>query len=746
MRRKPGWRHSHFVRLVLSYSVLAVMLVGAAGGYLYNRANAAMTEEMGKDSQTTLGNIRDYLEQTLLRKYEDTFVTKAMTTVNPAGTDDLLVLLENDPAEYMYKIRSLIDDMGIIASANEGLAGISIYIKRANYVMNESYYYHEAASSPDAAFVLSLGDVAPYRWIKRTKGGTGEQVLTYVYTLPYKFLHQYTLGYLYIDIRLDYLERTIRQMTGSVQGTLLLFDKDGAPIFEQQQGNAKVMALVNGAIAGGGAELAVAKDAAGRNMVAYMPGDTSRNGWSYVLVKPMGSFFLTTDKFKRDIIRCCLLILLTGLLSAYAVSSRIYLPLKRLVLRIGEHYDHNGSLARGNGNEFNVIDSFLQYTDRKLIRLQDQVRSQNLLHLIHGNVGAIGDLAAVPVHFRYVPVHLRCADGAPDVLNELAAGLQPIVPFDSVGINSQEAALLFYPDPAEEGGDRAVFEQLLAHIGRCAATQRLSVGIGEAVASMEDIHHAYAHAVYACGYSFVYGYPAVIRYEDIRHRRPQHIAFPYETYFNGLLAGDRHLTEPLIDGFAAALADPTLLLESLEVNVMQFATSLSGFVIDRELQGLFPGASLFAEAKKPTLDETVQWMKESGERIASHCLSRASSGHQQLMLELKRYIDEHPEEDISLDWLADRAGLTPNYVSALLREALHLPVNEYVNKVRLEKAATLLLETAASVSEIAERTGYRYSQYFIRKFKAKYGVTPLQYRQAFAPYGSGSAESSGALS
>ncbi|WP_135553516.1 helix-turn-helix domain-containing protein [Paenibacillus cymbidii] len=746
MRRKPDWRHSHFVRLVLSYCLLAVLLVGAAGGYLYNRANAVMAEEMSKDSQTTLANIRDYLEQTLLRKYEDTFVTKAMTTVNPAGTDDLLVLLENDPANYMYKIRSLIDDMGIIASANEGLAGISIYIKRANYVMNESYYYHDAASSPDAAFVQTLGDVPPYRWIKRTKGGTGEQVLTYVYTLPYKFLHQYTLGYLYIDIRLDYLERTIRQMTGSVQGTLLLFDKDGTPIFEHQQGGASVMALVDGAIARGGSELGVAEDDAGRNMIAFMPADASRNGWSYVLVKPMSSFYLTTDKFKRDIIRCCLLIVLTGLLSAYVVSSRIYLPLKRLVLRIGEHYDNNGTLARGNGNEFNVIDSFLQYTDRKLIRLQDQVRGQNLLHLIHGNIGAIGDLAAVPVHVRYVPVHLRCADGAPEVLNDWVAALQPVVPFDSVGINSQEAALLFYPDPAEAGGDRAVFEQLLTHLGRCPAAPLLSIGIGEAVASMEDIHHAYAHAVYSCGYSFVYGYPAVIRYEDIRHRRPQHIAFAYETYFNGLLAGDRQLTETLIDGLAASLAEPTLLLESLEVNVMQFATSLSGFVIDRGLQELFPGASLFVEAKKTTLHETVLWMKGCGERIASYCAARASNGHQQLMLELKRYIDEHPEDDISLDWLAERAGMTPNYVSALFREALHLPFNEYVNKVRLEKAAALLLETSSSVSEIAERTGYRYAQYFIRKFKAKYGVTPTQYRQAFAPYGSGAAGSSEALS
>lgn len=737
MLQKFEWRYSHFVRLVLSYSLLAVLLIGAAGSYLYNRANAVMFEEMSRESQQSLRNIKEYLEQSLLRKYEDTFVTKVMATVNPASSDDLMALLDSSPAESMYKIRNLINDMGVIAAANEGLAGINVYMKKDDYVMNENYYYHSAANAPDSEFIEMLDKASIYQWNKRTDD-TGEQVLTYIYTLPYKAIQQYAQGYLYIDINMGFLKDALNRMTNSSQETLLIFDKDNSLIFENQPVSTDILPIVNKNIGTAGSEFSVVKDQTGRNLIAFMPDTASSNGWNYVLVKPMNSFFLTTDNFKNDIIWSCVIILIAGLLSTYVLSSRIYLPLKRLVLRISEHYDNSGQLQRDH--EYSVIDKFIQYTGKKLIRLQDQVRSQNLLHLIHGNINAIDDLTAVPIHSRYVPVHLRNEAGDFNQTDIVWEKLPIEIPFDFVCLNSQEAVLLFYPDPAIEESDRVIFEQLNEQLCTYATQQGLVIGVGEAVASIEDIHTAHEHAVYACSYSFLYGLPAIIRFEEIRHRRPQHISFHYEAYFNGLLAGDIQRTESIIDNYAAALTEPNLMLESLEVNIMQFVTSLYGFIIDQDLQQLFPGTTLFVEAKKKTLNSTIEWIRETSRQIAEYYAQRTSSGHHLLINELKNYIDTHPEEDISLDSLAEKARLTPNYVSALFRETLHMSVVEYVTKVRLEKAVGLLVETNAAVSEIAVRTGYRNSQYFCRKFKEKHGITPLQYRQAYSSGGNSARE------
>ncbi|MNW20069.1 DNA-binding transcriptional regulator MelR [compost metagenome] len=58
---------------------------------------------------------------------------------------------------------------------------------------------------------------------------------------------------------------------------------------------------------------------------------------------------------------------------------------------------------------------------------------------------------------------------------------------------------------------------------------------------------------------------------------------------------------------------------------------------------------------------------------------------------------------------------------------------EYVTRVRLEKAAALLLEEGnQSIVEIAAKVGYRNAKYFHNKFKLRYGITPVQYRTAHA--------------
>jgi YesN/AraC family two-component response regulator len=56
---------------------------------------------------------------------------------------------------------------------------------------------------------------------------------------------------------------------------------------------------------------------------------------------------------------------------------------------------------------------------------------------------------------------------------------------------------------------------------------------------------------------------------------------------------------------------------------------------------------------------------------------------------------------------------------------------EYVTRTRLDKAAGLLQnEARMSVAEIASLVGYRNPQYFHNKFKARYGITPVQFRNA----------------
>lgn len=53
---------------------------------------------------------------------------------------------------------------------------------------------------------------------------------------------------------------------------------------------------------------------------------------------------------------------------------------------------------------------------------------------------------------------------------------------------------------------------------------------------------------------------------------------------------------------------------------------------------------------------------------------------------------------------------------------------DYINNVKMKRAAYLLTHTRLKIIEIAGALDYKDMGYFLKRFKAKYGITPSQYR------------------
>ena len=94
----------------------------------------------------------------------------------------------------------------------------------------------------------------------------------------------------------------------------------------------------------------------------------------------------------------------------------------------------------------------------------------------------------------------------------------------------------------------------------------------------------------------------------------------------------------------------------------------------------------------------------------------------------------------SLMQQCEQGGNVDSYASMLAQaKALRYEYNaegmneatiEYCNNLKLSDAKKLLLETDASVTEIALDVGFNDAAYFINLFRKSYGITPLQYRKA----------------
>lgn len=84
---------------------------------------------------------------------------------------------------------------------------------------------------------------------------------------------------------------------------------------------------------------------------------------------------------------------------------------------------------------------------------------------------------------------------------------------------------------------------------------------------------------------------------------------------------------------------------------------------------------------------------------------------------------------ITLDAMAEKAGMSPKYFCRFFRELTDKTPVEYLNTYRIERAARKLTGTDLPVTEIAFSCGFNDLSYFIKTFKHYKGMTPREFRK-----------------
>jgi len=82
----------------------------------------------------------------------------------------------------------------------------------------------------------------------------------------------------------------------------------------------------------------------------------------------------------------------------------------------------------------------------------------------------------------------------------------------------------------------------------------------------------------------------------------------------------------------------------------------------------------------------------------------------------------------TVKYFAEQLFLSSNYLSDLLKKETGKNAQDHIHRYLIEEAKTRLLNSKATVGEIACSLGFEYPQYFSKLFKSKTGTTPAEYR------------------
>ena len=110
--------------------------------------------------------------------------------------------------------------------------------------------------------------------------------------------------------------------------------------------------------------------------------------------------------------------------------------------------------------------------------------------------------------------------------------------------------------------------------------------------------------------------------------------------------------------------------------------------------------------------------------------STFSPADEKFLKRLNKSISENLDNpQMGVPFLCTELGISRASLYNKLKAVTGMGANDYITKLRVERAAWLLTHSALSINEIADQTGFSTSRYFSTVFKQYMGCSPTQYKE-----------------
>ena len=171
------------------------------------------------------------------------------------------------------------------------------------------------------------------------------------------------------------------------------------------------------------------------------------------------------------------------------------------------------------------------------------------------------------------------------------------------------------------------------------------------------------------------------------------------------------------------------------------AESRPGFEVDSAVRVLFfPLGNATLNAASVTYGslsiaerEAMTNVTKIGECAAGPQPNMAAFAYYRRLERLKRHVETHLSESVSLADAARVAGLERKYFSTFFRGKVGVTFTSWLSSVRLDAAEQLLSTRNHAISSVADQVGFGDLRTFERAFKRAHGSTPSQFKNSARP-------------
>ncbi|MCU6712479.1 AraC family transcriptional regulator [Paenibacillus sp. J5C_2022] len=504
----------------------------------------------------------------------------------------------------------------------------------------------------------------------------------------------------------------------------------------------------------------------GFNGVDYMITHTyiEQSGLTLLKLQPLSDTFQYLNRLRSSVMLVTGLILLSSLLLALLVSRTIYKPIRSLVKTV-DTYKHPAASDDGFQDEVSYLKDVYKRSMEKLniydderLQVSNVMKEYWLNRLVteklsfsqqdlqdicsKANLSLQGDQHYAVCVIRLDKFHSLLQRNSLKVMEILRFGIMNICSeiisgkyaHDVLDMKNDHVVFLLGVPKTDDNYVHAVSELISEAQDIIEEYYKItfSAAISPLTDSLNELSSRYRIALEYMVYSFIYGYSSILTEERIRGNvTSESVDFSKELaseLVSNLKSGQetegtiRQIFEEIsqLQYFNAMIA-----IIKLWRIVKEHMTNSS---IDIDQLSWIEATAVHGHMSDQVLSEIQDHLLETVSKSRKQASGSADIKQMYVVDAVKDYVERnYKDSSLCLSQVASLLKISSRQLSKLFRESVHMSVSDYINEVRLLKAAELLSGEDMNVYEVIEQVGIENKNYFFSLFKKRFGTTPKEY-------------------
>ncbi|OXM85792.1 AraC family transcriptional regulator [Paenibacillus rigui] len=762
-RRMRAHVSSSFKRFLISY--LIILLIPNLAGYLSYRTSIDVAESSSIENSTML--LRQSAEILERKLAEVEGFTKQL-----AINQDLNLLINEKRQGDAYNVFGFwktMRDLSGYSQTNDFLQSFYIYFQNYNVILTPGSIYYR----PEHYYELNHYVDEPYETWKETilqathertllparpfmQDKNASSMLTFVQSLPLNsFGNPKATAVVLIDERK--ISSLLESLTSQYGGWAIITDSSGKPLASQGLTKANSQAW----------QLSMSEARTTRKLddgTLLITVRSDKTGWMYAAGVPKEALMGKANTIKYMTWTLSAAALLISLIIGMLLSYRNSVPINRLMNVFKEQVGLDTSRIR---NEYDFLSGNISDLIANNKQLQTELSLQMPLvkdafikRLLAGEFNSAKELEAVRSQadvvflqpYGFVGMLKINGYGGIDskeiieelsaarlivkqMLHELEAGLH------ATDLGSDKIVMLLTPEcEPDKDWQRAFEARFVPCMESMYVNYRISITsvMGGVYASLSDISRSYSEASQAMDYAVHMEEKRLVWYEETM-RESMLYYYPMDTeqrLMNTVKAGEASEGKRIVAEIVAwNFAERELSIEMKEQLIGEMKGTLLRLLDQKAFQDGDFSREIQERIAALRLSDGMEQVRQSMEcMVDDFCAVIAKKKNElqhEMLQDMMKYIQEYYQDpELTIYRIAEHVGRPEKYISQLFKERMGESLSDYLESMRISKAADLLTGNGLTIDEIASQVGYNSAHSFRRAFKRVRGVSPSLYRQS----------------